>query len=152
MTFSYTVQAGDTDPDGITITGLQLNGGTIRDAAGNDALLALNNLPDTSAIIVLQPPTVDAVSVTMPAGSSMVIPLAITGSWSSVAVMTGPVNGTAVVGNQTSITYTPMRTFAGTDSFTYTATNGAGTSTEALVRATPPSSVPVEGLIPIPIR
>ena len=141
LTFSYTVQAGDTDPDGITITGLQLNGGTIRDAAGNDALLALNNLPDTSAIIVLQPPTVDAVSVTMPAGSSMVIPLAITGSWSSVAVMTGPVNGTAVVGNQTSITYTPMRTFAGTDSFTYTATNGAGTSTEALVSitVTPPA-------------
>ena len=39
LEFVYTVQVGDRDPDGIAIPAdaLQLNGGTIRDGAGNDA-------------------------------------------------------------------------------------------------------------------
>ncbi|WP_105172809.1 DUF4347 domain-containing protein [Pseudoalteromonas sp. T1lg24] len=43
LTFSYTVQAGDTsaDLDYISTTALALNGGTIKDAAGNDATLTL---------------------------------------------------------------------------------------------------------------
>ena len=43
LTFSYTVQAGDSSAD-LDITGasaLALNGGTIRDAAGNNAILTL---------------------------------------------------------------------------------------------------------------
>ncbi len=43
LTFNYTVQAGDTaaDLDYISTSALALNGGTIRDAAGNDAVLTL---------------------------------------------------------------------------------------------------------------
>nr|WP_260619681.1 Ig-like domain-containing protein [Pseudomonas sp. B11D7D] len=43
LTFNYTVQAGDSaaDLDYISSGALALNGGTIRDAAGNDAILSL---------------------------------------------------------------------------------------------------------------
>jgi hypothetical protein len=43
LSFQYTVQAGDTsaDLDQISSTALQLNGGTIADAAGNNAILTL---------------------------------------------------------------------------------------------------------------
>ncbi len=43
LTFSYTVQAGDSaaDLDAIGINALSLNGGTIRDALGNNAVLTL---------------------------------------------------------------------------------------------------------------
>jgi hypothetical protein len=43
LTFSYTVQPGDTsaDLDQLSSTALELNGGSIRDAAGNNAILTL---------------------------------------------------------------------------------------------------------------
>ena len=53
ITYSYTVQAGDNDTDGIEITGLALNGGAIRDAAGNNADLVLaGHLPPLDAVRV----------------------------------------------------------------------------------------------------
>ncbi|WP_424963699.1 gliding motility-associated C-terminal domain-containing protein [Ekhidna sp.] len=52
LSFSYTVQAGDTDSDGISIQSLSLNGGTIQDSGGNDADLTLNNIEDASAVLV----------------------------------------------------------------------------------------------------
>ncbi|WCR02156.1 autotransporter domain-containing protein [Paracoccus saliphilus] len=48
----------------------------------------------------------------------------------SVAVASGPSNGTATVSG-TDIVYTPDSGFSGRDSFTYTATNAAGTSEAA---------------------
>ena len=43
LSFTYTVQAGDTsaDLDFTSTSALTLNGGTIRDVAGNNAILAL---------------------------------------------------------------------------------------------------------------
>ncbi|MCK2149518.1 AsmA family protein [Marinobacter alexandrii] len=48
--FSYTIQEGDSG--GISVTSLTLDGGTIRDAALNDADLTLNAIGDTSGITV----------------------------------------------------------------------------------------------------
>ena len=48
--FSYTVQEGD--EGGISVTSLTLDGGTIRDAALNDANLTLNAVGNTSGITV----------------------------------------------------------------------------------------------------
>lgn len=48
----------------------------------------------------------------------------------SVSVSSQPANGSATASG-TTITYTPADGFSGTDSFTYTATNAAGTSTPA---------------------
>ena len=44
LVFTYTIQAGDNDTDGISIraNALALNSGTIRDAAGNNATLTHN--------------------------------------------------------------------------------------------------------------
>lgn len=60
VTFNYTVQAGDvsSDLDYISTTALSLNGGTIKDAAGNDATLTLatpsaaNSLAASKALVI----------------------------------------------------------------------------------------------------
>ncbi|MFV3370633.1 DUF4347 domain-containing protein [Pseudomonas sp. NY15435] len=52
LVFQYTVQAGDNDADGISIGALSANGATLRDGAGNDMNLTLNNVGGTSAVIV----------------------------------------------------------------------------------------------------
>src|SRR5690606_4115130 len=53
LTFSYTIQAGDNDSDGITLGGaINLAGGTLRDAAGNNLVLALNAVGATNGVRV----------------------------------------------------------------------------------------------------
>ncbi|EFH11687.1 Ig-like domain-containing protein, partial [Teichococcus cervicalis] len=52
LVFHYIVQPGDTDGDGIALGGLSLNGGTLRDLAGNDANLSLANIGDSSGVLV----------------------------------------------------------------------------------------------------
>jgi gliding motility-associated-like protein len=52
LTFRYTVQNGDQDMDGITVGSLVLNGGTIKDAATNNAALTLNNTASTTGVFV----------------------------------------------------------------------------------------------------
>ncbi|EIL87785.1 outer membrane autotransporter barrel domain-containing protein [Rhodanobacter fulvus Jip2] len=89
-----------------------------------------------SLVVQNVPPAVGPVSATVAFNSSAnPIPLDITGSATSVAVVTGAVHGTATASG-TSITYTPTPGYAGPDSFTYTATNGAGTSSPATVTLT----------------
>ncbi len=55
LVFRYTVQAGDSDSDGITVGQLNLNSGTIKDTAGNNATLTLNNIGSTSGVLVNPP-------------------------------------------------------------------------------------------------
>ncbi|GJM63413.1 Ig-like domain-containing protein [Persicobacter diffluens] len=52
LKFKYTVQANDEDLDGITVSSLSLNGATIRDGFGNDADVTLNNVGNTSGVLV----------------------------------------------------------------------------------------------------
>lgn len=53
LTFRYTVQVGDHDDDGVTLgANIIANGGTLRDAAGNDAALAFNAVGDTAGVLV----------------------------------------------------------------------------------------------------
>ncbi|MFK8401434.1 DUF4347 domain-containing protein [Pseudomonas sp. BGr12] len=52
LVFQYTVQAGDNDADGISVSGLSANGATLRDVAGNNMNLTLNNVGVTSGVIV----------------------------------------------------------------------------------------------------
>ncbi|WP_232522436.1 beta strand repeat-containing protein [Marinimicrobium alkaliphilum] len=53
VVFRYTVQAGDSDSDGIALAAaLDPDGGTIRDNAGNDLNTALNAIGDTSGVLV----------------------------------------------------------------------------------------------------
>ncbi|MFC4864763.1 Ig-like domain-containing protein [Pseudomonas sp. MAHUQ-62] len=52
LVFQYTIQAGDNDANGIAVTGLVSNGGSLLDAAGNAMTLTLNSVGDTSGVIV----------------------------------------------------------------------------------------------------
>ncbi|MFF7110596.1 putative Ig domain-containing protein [Pseudomonas sichuanensis] len=85
----------------------------------------------------LAPPNSGAVSATLAANSSNnPITLNISGgAATSVAVASAASHGTAVASG-TSITYTPTAGYSGSDTFTYTATNAAGTSAPATVTIT----------------
>ena len=52
ISFRYTIGTGDLDNNGITIGPLSLNGGTLRDAVGNTAVLSLKNVGSTANVLV----------------------------------------------------------------------------------------------------
>ncbi|KRD79436.1 putative Ig domain-containing protein [Lysobacter sp. Root983] len=87
--------------------------------------------------IVNIPPVANPVSATVAYNSSAnPITLSITGGVpTSVAIGTAAAHGTAIASG-TTISYTPVAGYAGPDSFTYTATNSAGTSAPATVTIT----------------
>ena len=56
LSFTYSAQAGDLDLDGITLSSpIDLNGGTIKDLAGNDLASLAFTVPNTSGIKVNYP-------------------------------------------------------------------------------------------------
>ncbi|SDL84989.1 Uncharacterized protein YhjY, contains autotransporter beta-barrel domain [Janthinobacterium sp. OK676] len=90
-----------------------------------------------SGTVAAGAPTAGAVSATVAYGSG---PTSITlslggGAATSVAVASAAAHGTATASG-TSITYTPAAGYAGSDSFSYTASNGIGTSPPATVTVT----------------
>ncbi|KQW66926.1 hypothetical protein ASE17_20145 [Phenylobacterium sp. Root77] len=71
ITYSYTVQASDYDADGIAVTGISLNGGTIRDGAGNNADLTLSgHLPSLAGVLVDGGPPAVSGNIAVPANGS----------------------------------------------------------------------------------
>ncbi|TDQ73713.1 MBG domain-containing protein [Sphingobacterium yanglingense] len=63
LVFRYTVATGLEDHDGIAVGALSLNGGTISDIAGNNAVLTLNSVGDTRGVKVdSKPPVVSGVA------------------------------------------------------------------------------------------
>lgn len=57
LTFRYTIQTGDSDSNGIAVAAsIDLNGGTIKDSAGNNATLTFTS-PNTTSVHVLDCPT-----------------------------------------------------------------------------------------------
>ncbi|MBR0716456.1 autotransporter domain-containing protein [Bradyrhizobium liaoningense] len=89
-------------------------------------------------------PVANPVSATVAQNSSNnPVTLDITGAVAtSVAVSASASHGTATASG-TSITYTPANGYSGADSFTYTASNAAGTSSPATVSITVKSAGPV---------
>ncbi|WP_207429040.1 YDG domain-containing protein [Pedobacter sp. SYSU D00535] len=62
LRFRYTVVLGDLDTDGILLNSLSLNGGTIRDLAGNNAVLTLKAYDASKVLVDAVPPTVTSVT------------------------------------------------------------------------------------------
>ncbi|PHV30213.1 autotransporter outer membrane beta-barrel domain-containing protein [Janthinobacterium sp. BJB312] len=90
-----------------------------------------------SGTVVPGAPTAGAASATVAYGSSA-NPITLNlsgGAATSVAISSGALHGTATASG-TSITYTPTAGYGGPDSFTYTASNGIGTSAPATVTIT----------------
>ena len=104
------------------------------------------SLPSPAVNITVLPsaPTVAARSVSVGFSTATAIDLTaqITGTATSIAVVTAPANGTivSVVGNV--VTYQPNSGFAGADSFTYRATGPGGTSGVATVSITVTAAPP----------
>jgi large repetitive protein len=70
----------------------------------------------------------------------------------TVASVTTPANGTAVVNSGTSVTYTPATNFEGTDNFIYTLSDGHGQSATAIDTVSVGTSpVAVNDYMPVPI-
>ncbi|WP_164506731.1 T9SS type A sorting domain-containing protein [Tenacibaculum singaporense] len=100
LLFKYTVQTGDLDTDGIAVTTLTANGGTLKDAVNNDANTTLNNIANTSAVLVdAVAPTISSVSI--PNNAAKVgdaITVTITANEAGLLLNTGLINGTTVSG------------------------------------------------------
>ncbi|MFN7152055.1 MAG: beta strand repeat-containing protein [Acidovorax sp.] len=144
--YTYAVTAGAL-PGGLTLTGAGVLSGTpTATGSFNFTVTATDSSTGTGPFTVSRAYTVvvaDAVPVannsthTVAYGSSSnAVPLNITGgAATSVTIGTAASHGSASATGAT-IQYTPTAGYAGPDSFTYTATNGAGTSTPATVTLT----------------
>ena len=87
LVFRYTMDDGNVDNDGITINALALNGGTIRDAAGNNASLTLNSVGSTSGVRI---DTVAPGAPGTPAAPSAVVTNTTVGfTWTAASDATG---------------------------------------------------------------
>ena len=112
LEFNYVVQASDRDDDGISIpaNALTLNGGSIKDADGNDADLSHGAVPDDSEHKVngsvdpsSLPPTVTSVNVSRPLGGDTFGPgaeVTATVAFSKPVVVTGDLRLVLQMGNQ----------------------------------------------------
>jgi Ca2+-binding RTX toxin-like protein len=133
LTFSYTVAAGQNTSD-LTVTGLNLNGGTIKDAAGNAAVLdgATAN-PAGTLLIDTSAPTVSSVA-TAPASGSVflgsVVTLTVNFSENVVVTTTGG-TPTLTLNDGGTATYTGG-SGTGALAFAYTVAAGQSTSDLAL--------------------
>ena len=126
LLFRYTVQAGDNDSDGIAIGTLSANGGTLRDAASNDATLTLNSVGATTSVLVdAAAPTISSVSSSSANGSyKLGDVLAVTVNFSEAVTVTGTPQLTLETGTtDRAINYSSG---SGTSTLTFTYTVQAG--------------------------
>jgi len=145
--YSYAVTAGAL-PGGLTlnpssgaITGTPAALGTF-----NFSITATDSSTGTGPYTATQAYAITVIDIApVPAPSSLTVsynaaatnvPLSLSGGApTSLAIATAPSNGTAIVSG-TTITYQPNAGYAGSDSFTYSATNSGGTSAPATVSVT----------------
>src|SRR5262249_30414306 len=134
LLFRYTIASGENDADGITVaSAISLNGGTIKDALGNDASLRLTP-PDTSKVLVDNtPPT--AAPPHPPAAGKSGTPLTITATFNE-PIADAPVVQlaiSAVSKQSTGLAATNMTKVDSTHyTYVYTVPSGSGTATVTL--------------------
>lgn len=126
LVFSYTVTSGTLDSNGIAVgAAITNNGGTLRDAAGNDATLTLNSVGSTAAVLVDgAAPTVTSVTSTgdgnYKAGDSLSIQI----SFSENVSVTGTPQLTLETGTTDRVINYSSGSGSSTLSFTYTVQAG----------------------------
>jgi hypothetical protein len=127
LVFSYTVQSGDSDTNGIVLSAtLDTNGGTLQDSAGNSANTTLNSVGSlTSVLVDTTVPTVSNVSSTTADGSYKEGDVvAITVTFSEAVTVTGTPQLTLETGDSNrTVNYTSG---SGTDTLIFNYTVQAG--------------------------
>ena len=134
LQFRYTVQTGQSDSNGITIGALSLNGGSIRDEAGNDAVLTLNSVGSTAGVLVdAISPTITSVSPTSgPTIGGTAVTLTGTNLTDATAVKFGSTAAMSyIVNSATQITAIAPAGSAGTVDVTVTTPGGTSTTSAA---------------------
>ena len=134
LQFRYTVQPGLSDSNGITIGALSLNGGSIKDEAGNDAVLTLNSVGSTAGVLVdAISPTITSVSpASGPTIGGTTVTLTGTNLTDATAVMFGATEATSyTVNSATQITAIAPAGSAGTIDVTVTTPGGTTTTSAA---------------------
>jgi hypothetical protein len=111
LVFRYTIASGDLDNDGITLgTSITLNSGTLKDAVGNGAILTLNSIASTAAVLVdAVAPTVTVTSTASANINTSPIPVTITFSESVTGFDVGDItvaNGSKGTLSGSGTTYT----------------------------------------------
>ncbi|MDH1626995.1 putative Ig domain-containing protein [Shewanella xiamenensis] len=132
LVFSYTVESGLVDSDGITVGALGLNGGTLKDAANNDMTLTLNSVGSTSSVLVdSTAPTVSSVTASTANGTYKVgDSISIQVNFSEVVNVTGTPQLTLETGTtDRAVNYTSG---SGTSSLTFSYTVQAGDNSSDL--------------------
>ncbi len=125
LVFTYTIESGLADADGIAVGSLQTNSGTLRDAAGNNATLTLNSVASTTSVLVDSvPPTVSSVSVPADGTYNTGQTLSFTVNFSENVTVTGTPRLVLDIGGQTA--YATYASGSGTTAlvFSYTVANG----------------------------
>jgi subtilisin family serine protease len=135
---TYFPDANYAGPDSFTYT--TSDGTATDDGAVSVSVTAVND-PPNAVNDVVSTPYQTAVTVTVLANDTDV-----DGGALSVVSASDPVNGSAAVNANGTITYTPNAGFSGVDAFTYTASDGAGGSDSATVSVTVGAPPPVNVL------
>ncbi len=135
--FAYAPSPGYIGPDGFTYQA--------SDGIATSAVAAVSITVTASN----QPPVAASQGISMAQGSSALITLRATdpeGNPLTYAIVTGPGHG-SLGGTAPNLTYTPVPSFAGGDSFTFKANDGQADSGVATVSITVSNSAPVQGLV-----
>jgi hypothetical protein len=153
MTFAYQVQAGDFDPDGISIDDPQidLNGGVVADLVGNPLATLAFTAPNTSNLKI-QTYTAAFTSTSNPSAISIAISKAALNASFSYTISSS--NGAGTVSGSGAITANPQTVSgidvsalaAGTLSLSVTVSNASGTGAARTASYTPTLSGPLDGL------
>jgi hypothetical protein len=144
LTFEYTVQPTDTTAD-LQVDGLNIpDGATIEDVAGNSLAAPIFADLDLHVGNPATPPAASGDAYVMLMGQSTIattsdsVLLNDNGDSLTSALVDAPAHGTLQFGADGSFSYSSTAGFAGIDSFTYAATNEAGTSdAQALLYVVP---------------
>lgn len=152
LPFSYAVQAGDFDADGINVaTPLDLNGATLTDVAGNPLTAPAFTTPDTSALKV-QTYTTSFTSTSDLSAASFTIAKAPAGaSFSySISSSSGPatIDGSGTIGSSSHVVSgIDVRALpGGTLTLSVTVSNASGTGAARTASFTPSSAYVLDDL------
>ncbi|MGY5798275.1 Ig-like domain-containing protein [Rheinheimera faecalis] len=130
LLFRYTVDISDGDSDGIAVAGtLDLNSGTIQDAAGNAITTTLNSVGSTTAVLVLNGPIVTDGNISISGASGT------GGAYKIGDTVTATWNNTGAGDNNSGITGVTVdfSQFGGGAAVAATESSGSWTATYALV-------------------
>ena len=141
LTFNYTVAAGQNTPD-LMVTAVNLNAASIKDSTGNAANLSLTGVAQSSPRIDTTTPAAPVISGDTVAGNIVTLNGTAEANSTITAFDNSTKLGTAATNSSGAWTFTTGPLASGSQSFTATATDGAGnvspTSSALVVSVTAP--------------